>query len=249
MLIDWFIFRVGGRNRIGFGMRAENHLFSVWASNLTSFLCGRSKLTSFQCWDWNWLGVCVGIEIDSVCVLGSKMTWFWCLDRNWRGFSVGIEMDLFFVQGSELILFLLMSKLTWFWCADRNWPGLCGGSNLTWFQCKSWNWDVFVWGRKRVGFSVWIEIDRVLCRGILIDLILEWGSKLTWFQRWVKINLIFCGGDRIALRFLWLIKIDVFQSGDRTWHYFRVSIQKYLVFSVGIEIGLVFVCGPKLTSF
>ena len=43
--IDLFGFRVGGRNRLGVCMRAENHLVLVRASNLTSFLCGWSRLT------------------------------------------------------------------------------------------------------------------------------------------------------------------------------------------------------------
>ena len=70
--IDWLSFCAGDRNWIGFSVLAENHLALVWASKLTSLLCGWSKLALFHCRGWN-------------------LTWFQSRCRNWLGFDVGVE--------------------------------------------------------------------------------------------------------------------------------------------------------------
>ena len=70
--IDWLSFCAGGRNLVGVCKLAENESVLVWASNLTSFLCGWSELTWFQCRDRIWLGFGVGVGNDLVLVLGSE---------------------------------------------------------------------------------------------------------------------------------------------------------------------------------
>ena len=84
--IAWHSFFAGGRHWLGFCMLAESQLVLMWAWNLTSFLCGWSKLT--------WLNY-----------RGSNLTWFQCRDRNRIGFGVGVENDLALVFGSKLSSF------------------------------------------------------------------------------------------------------------------------------------------------
>ena len=70
----------GGRNWLGFWIRAANPLILVWASRLTWFCLG----------DRYWLSFSLEIAIDLFCVWRSNTTEFHCLDRSWLGF--GVEM-------------------------------------------------------------------------------------------------------------------------------------------------------------
>ena len=109
---NWLSFCAGDRNWHGFRMLAKNHLISVWASSLTSFLCGWSKLTWFQCegtnltWfqcrDRNWLGLGVVVKNDLVLVFGSKLICCWYGDQNWLVLVREIRIDLVFVWGPEM---------------------------------------------------------------------------------------------------------------------------------------------------
>ena len=176
--IDWLGFLCGWSNLINFCMPTENRLVVVWASNLTSILCGGSKWTWFQCggsnstwfqrWDRNWLGFYVGIEDDLFLVSASKFTEFFvsrhqhCLE-----FRVGIEIDLISVVRPNYLYFSCgesnftrflcgWSKLTWF-------P--CGGFSLTWFQCLDRKWLSFCVGVEKYLVSVRIEINLVFVSG------------------------------------------------------------------------------------
>ena len=94
--IDWLSVCADGRNPLGFCILSENHVVLVWSSSFTSFSCGCSKMTWFQCGDRNPLGFGVGTEYGLVLVFGWNLTWF-----MW-----GIEIDLVWVY---------LSKWTWFW--------------------------------------------------------------------------------------------------------------------------------------
>ena len=136
----WLLY---GWSKLRFCMPPKNHLFLVWALNLTSFSCGWSKLTWFQCrgsnliWfrclDRNWLGFCVGVENDMGLVSGSKLTWFFVSGhRNWLDFSDRVEINLIFVLEIEFDLVLLLGSKSPVFCAGgRNW------------LCVSRNWLVF----------------------------------------------------------------------------------------------------------
>ena len=130
-------FCVDGRNWLGFDMRTENHLVSVWESYLTSSLCGWSKLT------WVQRG-------------GLKLTWFQCgneISVVWvveidliSVRRIGIDLDLSVEIGIDL-MFVWWSKITCFWSLDEInsvlYRGieidfiLEWGSKLTW--CQWWD--------------------------------------------------------------------------------------------------------------
>ena len=105
----WLVF-VRGSNRLGFRMRAENGLFSVWGSiglvlvrgsKLTCFLCGWSKLTWLRCEGWNltWFQRRDEMHYCRLLCGRSKVTWFQCRGRNWLGFWVPVENDFFLISG------------------------------------------------------------------------------------------------------------------------------------------------------
>ena len=120
----------------------EFDLILVLGSKVTCFLYGGSNFAvcgpTLTCWERD------GLFIWFLCGCWSKFTWF--MDAGRR------SLRLVLVGASRLTWFLYgWSILSWFQCV---------GSNLTWFQFRNRNCLVlFLWGRKRFGFSIWIGID------------------------------------------------------------------------------------------
>ena len=79
VMMGWLGFCVGGggRNWLGFWMRAANRLVLVWASKLTCFLSGWSILTWFRC-------------------RGLNLTFFQLRGCNLFRLRLGVENDSFF---------------------------------------------------------------------------------------------------------------------------------------------------------
>ena len=174
--VDWLVFCVGGRSRLGFCMWSRNRLIFAWVVEVDFF---------FSVGDGTCLDFSLGMELIWLLWRWSKLTWFQCRDRNWLGFIVGMGWLFFYVGGRNRLVFCMRSGnhlvLEW---ASKLTCFSCGSSQLTWFQCEDRNW---------LGFVVAVESDlfflvpgskltRFLCQGLEVDLIVEWGSKLTWFQ-------------------------------------------------------------------
>ena len=157
-------------------------------------------------------------------------------------FCAGTGIDLIFVWWSKMI---------WFQRLDRNWLGLFRWSNLTWFHFRDGIDLVFVCGgRRRLGFSVWIEINKVF--GVE-------ASKLTWFkggdqngpwfQWWVKTNWIFVWGIEFHYVPVWVVEIYLIPVRGSKLTWFQCRDRKWLGFCVGIEKNLVLVSESKWTWF
>ena len=146
---------------------------------------------------------------------------------------------------------------------------LCGWSKLIWIFCA---------GRKSLVFSVSLQIDLKFVWVTRIDLISVWRSNLTWIQcrmkyiwllcGWSKMTSFQCGGSALIWLFCcrqkWLgfsvrFKLDLlFVPGSTSTSVlyvgrkllgFNLWIKMHLFFSMGIEIDLVFVFGPKINFF
>ena len=96
------------------------------------------------------------------------------------------------------------------------------------------NWlDLSVGWWTWLHFSVWIEINMVLCRGMEIDWILEWGSKWRDFSGKFEINLIiFCEGSNLTSFLCWDRNRHVFCAGSRVW---LCAGRNWRVFGVDID--------------
>ena len=149
---------------------------------------------------------------------------------------------------------------------------VCRLSNMTSFQCGGSALIWFLWsGRKRLVFSVWIEISWVFVSGhrnllniragikidliSVINLVLASGSNLTCFMCGGQNRLRFCVQPENYLVLIyrsklnwflaWGSKLTCFWCAGRKWLVFSVSIKLDFVFVWVVEIDLYFIAGDR----
>ena len=127
-------FLCGGQNRLRFWVWAKNYLVLIYGSKVTWFLRRdrnwlgfrvRSENDLFSMWGSIDLVFVRVVEVDLVFVCWPTVTWFYCEHRTWLRFYVGGRNWLDFILGGQTwldftagfgidLVLVSGSKMTWF---------------------------------------------------------------------------------------------------------------------------------------